>query len=234
MLSPLVLPALLGAAHAVTAPADLVGWWPGEDTADDATGAHDGTLDNGSYDSGMVGSAFYFGSGAGMVEVAETDGLDPMDGDFSVESWIRTPSANVAIIGCKRGTGTEVGWCLYLRYGYMFARVADDVGNLGRWDGSTSGLLADDVWHHMAMTVDRADSGGGHLLRGRRACGLVRPDEPDRIHRQRRPHVHRARHQRGPRQQPVLRRLDRRIRILRGRPRRGGDLRGGRRRQAAG
>jgi len=158
-MTPLVL--LIGLAHAqsVPAPDGLVSWWPAEESADDAAGANHGSLDNVTYGPGMVGQAFTFGGTPGMVEVPEDDSLDPGIGDFTVESWIQTTTPNVGIIGCKRGYGAELGWCLYLRYGYPFARVVDDVGNLGRW-GNETHYLADGSWHHFAMTVDRASTTG--------------------------------------------------------------------------
>jgi hypothetical protein len=74
----------LGDASGAALPG-IVGWWPGEGTADDIAGNHDGTLMNGTtFASGIVGQAFSFDGVDDYVDVGPGNDLDAM----TLESWV--------------------------------------------------------------------------------------------------------------------------------------------------
>ncbi len=137
-------------ALAVGAPEGLVSWWPANGSADDVIDENHGALDNVTYGPGMVGDAFLFDAGTGRVEIASSPSLMPGEGDFSVEAWVRTDTANVGVISSTRDTSTN-GHIFYSRYGYLYAWVGSS-----RVESSAPNI-ADDAWHHVALTVDRDD-----------------------------------------------------------------------------
>ena len=65
----------------------LIGWWAGENNANDSTGAHNGSTPSGfSYAAGEVGQAFSFNGGQ-SVQVPYASGL--MTTGFTIEVWVK-------------------------------------------------------------------------------------------------------------------------------------------------
>lgn len=72
-----------------TPPPGLVGWWAGEDNAQDSAGGNDGALSGGvGFTSGIVGQAFSFDGVDDRVVVPPTDNLN-ITGDITVHLWAR-------------------------------------------------------------------------------------------------------------------------------------------------
>lgn len=72
----------------VTPPSGLIAWWPGDNTATDIQGGHNGTLKNGAtFANGEVDRAFNFDGTDDYVTVPHTASLDP-NPSFSVDFWV--------------------------------------------------------------------------------------------------------------------------------------------------
>ena len=72
-----------------TPPPGLVGWWAGEDNAQDSAGGNDGALSGGvGFTSGIVGQAFSFDGVDDRLVVPPTDNLN-ITGDITVHLWAR-------------------------------------------------------------------------------------------------------------------------------------------------
>src|SRR5947209_8563690 len=70
------------------APANMVGWWPGDGNPRDIKNGNNGTLVNGTtFDAGEVGQAFNFDGINDSVTVPHTASLDPSP-SFTVEFWV--------------------------------------------------------------------------------------------------------------------------------------------------
>ncbi len=72
----------------VPAPAGLVGWWPGEENADDLAGVNSGLLQGGATARvpGRVGQAFSFDGTSGSVRIPDSPELRPAE--LTVEAWV--------------------------------------------------------------------------------------------------------------------------------------------------
>ena len=99
-----VLPPQLQAQGRVVPPSGLVGWWPGDDNADDIQDGNPGTLVGGAtFAAGNVGPAFSLaGAGSGNA-VRIGDVLDGVfagpDKKFTIDFWVNpTTFSNVALV----------------------------------------------------------------------------------------------------------------------------------------
>jgi hypothetical protein len=153
-----------------TPPSGMVSWWPGDNTPDDIVSGNNGTLQGGAtYTAGKVGPAFRFAAAADFVNVPDpVDGsLDFGTGPFSIDAWIKTTNTGTATIVDKRdSTVTHPrGYVLSVLYGKLAFQLGDGgifVGNFV----STSPVINDDHWHHVAVTVDRSVNGGNLYVDG--------------------------------------------------------------------
>src|SRR5438045_1087547 len=77
------------AANCTPAPTGLIGWWPGDGTANDLLGANNGLLLGGASASavGIDGSAFSFDGTNGYVQIADFPTLRPTN--LTIEAWVR-------------------------------------------------------------------------------------------------------------------------------------------------
>jgi hypothetical protein len=77
------------AQHCVPAPAGLIGWWSGDNGANDLTGAHNGTLEGGATAAtpGVVGTGILFDGTNGYVSIPDSPALHPAN--LTIEAWIR-------------------------------------------------------------------------------------------------------------------------------------------------
>jgi hypothetical protein len=65
----------------------MIGWWPGDDSAEDIAGTSDGTLlDGASFSPGKVGQAFSFDGVSRHVEVADHPALTP-ESAITIDAW---------------------------------------------------------------------------------------------------------------------------------------------------
>jgi hypothetical protein len=125
-------------------PAGIVGWWTGDNTAQDQVGSAHGTLvGNAGYAPGRVRAAFTFDGSGDAVNLGNPAALQLQD--LTIEAWI------------KRAT-VESGVSLILSYGsggYGFG-LLDGKLFLARIDSSIVGppdaTVLGGSWHHVAMT----------------------------------------------------------------------------------
>ena len=80
----------------VSAPAGIVGWWPGDGSANDIVGTNNGTLQGGAIAtaSGLVGQAFSFDGTNGYVQIPDSPDLQPTN--LTVEAWVLFSSLDSA------------------------------------------------------------------------------------------------------------------------------------------
>jgi hypothetical protein len=140
-------------------PPDLVSWWPGEGTAQDIQGGHDGTAvgEAGYVSPGMVGDAFTVSdSGADFFLIAAHPDLEPPH--VTVAAWVRansSPGVSRYIVskgaeGCAAAsyalyTGDTGGLLFYVADPPSIRGVQSPDGSPAVWDGG---------WHHVAGTYD--------------------------------------------------------------------------------
>ncbi len=157
-------------------PGGMVAWWPLDEpspfNAADIIGAHDGTHVSGPTPGpGKVAGALNFDGVNDYVEVPHDPDLDMGIGNLSIDLWMRSEDTQgVAILVDKRtrdASGT-VGYSLHLFSGEFRFQLADGNGSssCSTSPGSSctnwgSGVfVADNEWHHLAVTVDRLNSEG--------------------------------------------------------------------------
>lgn len=139
-----------------TAPNGLVGWWTGDQNANDIAGGHTGTF-TGSYSAGYIGSAFVIsGSGNDFVTVPQTSALEPAN--ITVDAWVKASSSpgNFKYIAVKGGKGCDGGG--------SYALYTASTGGLAFYvyDGNTfvvspvmnAASIWDGQWHFVAGTYD--------------------------------------------------------------------------------
>jgi hypothetical protein len=147
----------------VPVPADVISWWPGGGTADDAiiASGNDGTLYNtATYGAGKVGQGFIFDAynSSDYLEIANTTSLNPTNG-LTIETWIYftadTVEWNMPIVSKDSWAARQ----------YLLTKTDGDVlrahvgitnGGFYYTDGNT--VLQPDTWYHVAMTYSVAGS----------------------------------------------------------------------------
>lgn len=74
-------------------PSGAVAWWHAQDTAGDAIGGNNGSLEGGAtFTNGKVGRAFLFNGTSGFITIANNGSMDFGVGDFTIEGWCRFDS----------------------------------------------------------------------------------------------------------------------------------------------
>jgi hypothetical protein len=69
-------------------PSGIIGWWPGEDNANDIISTNNGILTNGvTFNAGVVGQAFHFNGSNQDVQIPYTTALEPSN--VTVECWVK-------------------------------------------------------------------------------------------------------------------------------------------------
>ena len=148
----------------VSAPANLVSWWPGDGDATDIVGNNDGLLQgDATFAAAKVGQGFSFDGNGDFVEVPDDPSLDAGIGDFSIDAWVQLgTSTGVQTIVDKRTQPTPGAF-----FGYAFFTSS---GNLGVQlaDGTPTNFISaanvgDGMLHLVAVTVERDSATGGVL-----------------------------------------------------------------------
>jgi len=139
----------------------LLGWWQGEVDATDSSGlGNNGTLEGGlGFASGVSGRAFACDGVDDAVIVPDAASLDLGEGDFSVTYWVRT-AGQYPILLDKRSANPCNGFMAYLQAGHPGLRICEPSGAS---QFTSSAFVADEDFHHVAVTVERASPTGGRI-----------------------------------------------------------------------
>ncbi len=142
------------------APAGLVGFWSGDDTADDLLGDSPATLlGSSTYGPGEVGDAFTLPGNSGSgVQVHGTPATNSgvTGSGLTVECWINpaNPAAQQALVEWNNGGSYRTHFWIYGGTGTLFLHL---IGSGG--DGilySPAGTVTANGWQHVAWTYDKA------------------------------------------------------------------------------
>jgi hypothetical protein len=153
----------------VPSPAGLVAWWPAEGNASDVVGGNPGVLIGGiSFASGEVGQAFNFNNTNAYVFVPGSATLDVGSGNgFTLEAWINPTDVTTTLPLFEWGNGT--GWGVHFHIspgqpttgssgpagpGQLYANIVDD-DTFWHQLGSSAGVVAANVFQHVALTYDK-------------------------------------------------------------------------------
>ncbi len=147
----------------------MTAWWPlgdftlGSPTVNDRAGTNNrGTRHNGVLSSpGRVGRCNKFDGVNDYISVASHGDVSFGTGDFTITAWIRTNRTSEIIV-TKRNSSDTRGYLLMLYNGRLLLQMGDSSGPLNFYSTSTP-ILSDDAWHHIAVTVDRSASTGGRM-----------------------------------------------------------------------
>ena len=132
-----------------------VGWWKGENNAQDSIGANHGALRKGAtFSSGNVGQAFSLDGSSGFIEIPDASALRPVS--LTLEAWVAfdTAAGPRVVFAKPVGTGTSDSYALWLQPGFLNGAVGDATG-LGPIINAAF-LPAGGSWHHLAYTFDNA------------------------------------------------------------------------------
>ena len=148
----------------VTPPSDMVAWWPldeisGSTSIDLAGFNNSGTHINGPVPAtAKVLGGLEFDGINNYVEVLDHAELSFGTGDFSFDAWIQTTdSAGAKDLVDKRTSSTGfIGYSFFVNDGKLSLQMAD--GSFTNYVSSV--FVADGKWHHIAITVSRADAKG--------------------------------------------------------------------------
>ena len=150
----------------VQPPSGMVGWWPGDNNANDISGLHNnGALQGGAgYAAGEVAGAFSLTNATDFIAVPDNSSLNFGTGDFSMDAWIKTSDASDILNIVDKRTGTSsnpVGYSFFIVAGKLACQVDDGQGTLNHVSNTTP--VSDGKWHLVAVTIDRKSKTGGKL-----------------------------------------------------------------------
>jgi len=161
----ITLPSCPPAAACATPPANMVAWWPLDETSGNVVhsivGNHDGTTLPGPIGGNLwvasapkVGSALFFG--AAKAEVPDDPALDFGTGDFSIDAWVRShQSTLMSAVVDKLDTSGPLpkGYAFFVHNGMVQLRIGDAV-NTATYQSSNT-FVANGTWRHVAVTIRR-------------------------------------------------------------------------------
>jgi RHS repeat-associated protein len=145
------------------AAAEVLAWWPADGDPRDIAGGRDATLTGGAgFGPGMAGSAFALDGADDTVTVPAHPRLN-VTGSFTLEAWVNPQGLNVQRPVVEYGAPGVFGVHLWLNVnqaatgvspGSLYANIVDSGGGFHIL-GSVGGLVASNVWSHVALTYDR-------------------------------------------------------------------------------
>ena len=133
----------------IAAPDGLVGWWRGENNAQDSAGANHGERRNGAgFAAGRVGQAFAFDGKDDCIQIPDAETLRPVS--VTLEAWVAfdvITSDPQFLIAKARSSGSVDSYALWLQSGSL--KGAAHVNALSAPFSPKPGS-----WHHLAYTFD--------------------------------------------------------------------------------
>ena len=151
-------------------PAGLISWWPADRNSSDAMGTND-IREGAFYETGKVSQAFNFRSGfPARLQVFSSTLNFGSNADFSIEMWIKIGGTNpiypnVPILEKRDPGNFWLGYSLSLNQGRLaFAMGSSPVSATNVSTFISSGPdLRDEMFHHVAVSVNRTTTNGGNL-----------------------------------------------------------------------
>ena len=150
------------APEPVPPPGGMVGWWPGDGSANDIVGGHHGTL-TGDFAQGMVAQGFSLDGTGDFVLVPDSAELN-ITGDVTVDLWARRTVFGVEQYMITKGGAAVGGIDVPSLYNLFFVANDNLLALFERADGSnlvlTGPAVTDTNFHHYAYVR----SGDTHKL----------------------------------------------------------------------
>lgn len=149
-------------APCFAAPTGLVGWWPGDGTVSDVSGNHNnGTQQNGAgFAGGKVGQAFSLDGTDDYVRIPDSDSLDSVTSEATVEAWLNpaVPNTPRAFVFARRDANVSESFSLSV---YADGKIGviirtTDIGPNGSTLVTVPGLIRFGQWQHIAATYSAA------------------------------------------------------------------------------
>jgi len=151
-------------------PTGLVSWWPGEASALDTASTNHGTLQAGiNFATGKVGQGFVFNKTNSAVVIPASPNLNIGAGNgFTLEAWINP--TDVAQTHALFEWNDSTWWGVHFFIapgqptygssgpagpGQLYANIVDSAGGWHQL-GSPGGVVASNVFQHVALTYDKA------------------------------------------------------------------------------
>jgi hypothetical protein len=135
-------------------PTGMVAWWPGGNNAIDATGAHNGTVQNGAtFAAGRVGQAFSLDGVNDYVSVPHHATFN-FSNAMTIEGWVKPTNGVNRYIITK---GEDSFFLAVGGHGVAGNQLSFNLNNVSAgWLYGTSNLVTGGQWHHVAATYDGA------------------------------------------------------------------------------
>ncbi|HRY46591.1 MAG TPA: chitobiase/beta-hexosaminidase C-terminal domain-containing protein [Candidatus Paceibacterota bacterium] len=151
-----VLAWIPGANASYPLPAGAVAWWRAEsDNIDSLTNIEGVIKGNVAFAEGKVGRAFSLDGDKDAIQLGNPAALQLQE--FTIECWIRRTSINLTSLDPTWGNGTVLS---YGENGYTFGVFHDGrllLSKNGIDSVSSSGVIYDTHWHHIAVTKKDQD-----------------------------------------------------------------------------
>ena len=168
------VPADLSCRGCMRPPAQMAGWWPLDETSGTIAADRSPSAANGTYAGsptpvpGLVQAGLKLNGAGAYVQVAPSASLNAGIGNLSIDAWVKIDNAadltGVRVIVEKRQLSPLRGYSLFLyNGGDIGLQLADGLGS--QWSNYLAGVKvpSDSNWHLVAVTVDRANTQGGHF-----------------------------------------------------------------------
>ncbi len=147
------------ATGCLTPPPGMVAWYALDETShptavDRIGNAHGAFIGGATHVAGNVAGAVHLATGSQYVTAADAPSLNFGTGSFTIDAWVQTSDAatSVRTILDKRAGG--IGYSMYISFGHIGFQLADASGFTNY--GTSSPVVVNNGWHHVAVTVDRA------------------------------------------------------------------------------
>jgi hypothetical protein len=180
---------LLPPLTCITAPTGMLAWWPANNFSNDVVGSNNASLGAlspfggiANYTTGKVAQCFNFSNG--YARVPNSPALNfGSNADFSIEGWLKYLPGNGPLGGDNPfqvlivqkvaqvvfpppiGPATATGYSMLLQDGRLACQLSAPpfTGTNIPTFVSSDPDLRDGMFHHVALTLHRAASDGGHL-----------------------------------------------------------------------
>jgi hypothetical protein len=153
----------------VTAPTNLVAWWPGDGNTYELARTNFATLSGATYESAIASQGFSFDGVNDGVTAADDNALNLVttNDNVTVEAWIK-PLTNSTTYGVMTVIGKRYTPDAFTTIGYemfvMNGAPGFQIMNLsGVATFTATNHLRDGSYHHMAATLDRSSTNGGKI-----------------------------------------------------------------------